>query len=104
MENFIGECKQSLDFASVSSENKIVNANHLQFHVLVYNIFNWFRCLVLPRNMCKNLIGIVRVRFKLLKITAKIIHTGRYVKFKLYSNCPYKKVFETFHNMWALGV
>ena len=38
MENFIEEGKQGFDFASVSSQSKIVNANHLQLHALVYNI------------------------------------------------------------------
>lgn len=103
MENFIGEGKQGFDFASVSSRNMTVNANRLQLHVLAYNIFNWFRRLALPKNMNKNLIDTVRL--KLLKIAAKVVHSGRYVKFKLCSNCPYKEaVFETFRNIWDLGM
>lgn len=43
MENFIGEGKEGFDFALVSSRSKTVNANRLQLHGLVYNIFNWFR-------------------------------------------------------------
>ena len=103
MENFIGEGKQGFDFASVSSRSRTVNANRLQLHALVYNIFNWFRRLVLPKQMNKNLVDTVRL--KLLKIATKVVHTGRYVKFKLCSSCPYKEeVLETFGNIWALAV
>lgn len=102
MENFIGEGKQGFDFASVSSKSKIVNANRLQLHALVYNIFNWFRRLVLPKHMNKSLIDTVRL--KLLKIATKVVHTGRYIKFKLCSSCPYKEeVFETYNNIWTLA-
>lgn len=102
MENFIGEGKQGFDFASVSSKSKIVNANRLQLHALVYNISNWFRRLVLPKHMNKSLIDTVRL--KLLKIATKVVHTGRYIKFKLCSSCPYKEeVFETFNNIWTLA-
>ncbi len=67
MENFIGEGKQGFDFASVSSRSRVVNANRLQLHALVYNIFNWFRRLVLPKQMSKNLIDTVRLKLLNLK-------------------------------------
>lgn len=103
MENFIGECKQGFDFAAVSSSNRTVNANRLQLHVLVYNIFNFFRRLVLPKQMTRNLIDTVRL--KLLKVAAKVVRTGRYVYFKLCSSCPYKaEVFQIFRNIWDLSV
>ena len=45
------------------------------------------------------------VRLKLLKVAVRVVHTGRYVKFKLCSSFPYKEeVFETFHNIWSLEV
>ena len=103
MENFIGECKDGFDFASVSSKNKVVNANRLQLHTLVYNIFNLFRRLVLPKQMSKHLIDTVRL--KLLKIATKVIHSGRYIKFNLCSSCSYKEeVFQIFDNIWQLKV
>ena len=103
MENFIGEGKDGFDFASVSSASMAVNANRLQLHALVYNIFNWFRRLALPKEMSKNLIDTVRL--KLLKVAAKVVHTGRYIKFKLCSSCPYKtEVFATFENIWNIAV
>lgn len=103
MEKFIGEGKQGFDFASVSSKSRTVNANRLQLHALAYNLFNWFRRLVLPEHMNKSLVDTVRL--KLLKIATKVVHTGRYVKFKLCSSCPYKEeVLETFANIWSLSV
>ena len=103
MENFIGEGKDGFDFASVSSKSKIVNANRLQLHALVYNIFNWFRRLALPKHMASHLIDTVRL--KLLKVAAKVVRSGRYTKFKLCSSCPYKaEVYETFENIWRLAV
>ena len=54
MENFIKESKSGFDFASVSSHTRMVNANRLQVHALAYNIFNWFRRLVLSANMRNN--------------------------------------------------
>ena len=88
MENFIKESKTGFDFASVSSHTRIVNANRLQLYALAYNIFNWFRRLVLSANMRKQRIDTVCL--KLLKIAAKVIRSARYITFKLCSSCPYK--------------
>ena len=101
MENFIKESKSGFDFASVSSYTRMVNANRLQVHALAYNIFNWFRRLVLSANMRKQRIDTIRL--KLLKIAAKAIHLARYITFKLCSSCPYKNEFyETLSNISKL--
>ncbi|MCQ2511757.1 MAG: IS1380 family transposase, partial [Lachnospiraceae bacterium] len=89
MENFIKESKSGFDFASVSSHKRIVNAGRLQVHALAYNIFNWFRRLVLSAKMRKQRIDTIRL--KLLKIAAKVIRSARYITFKLCSSCPYQK-------------
>ena len=103
MENFIKESKSGFDFASVSSHARIVNANRLQVHALAYNIFNWFRRLALSANMRKQRIDTVRL--KLLKIAAKVVHSARYITFKLCSSCPYKNEFyETLSNIGKLNV
>ena len=103
MENFIKESKSCFDFASVSSHTRMVNANRLQVHALAYNIFNWFRRLVLSANMRKQRIDTVRL--KLLKIAAKVVHSARYITFKLCSSCPYKNEFyETLSNIGKLNV
>lgn len=102
MENFIKEGKSGFNFSSVSSRSKVVNANRLQVHALAYNLFNWFRRLVLSSNMRKQQINTIRL--KLLKVAAKVVHTARYTIFKLCSSCPYKKEFyETISNIRKLS-
>ena len=61
MENFIKECKSGFDMSYVSSSSQIVNANRVQIHALTYNLFNWFRRLVLPEAMRKDRIDTVRL-------------------------------------------
>lgn len=101
MENFIKEGKDGFDFSAVSSSSKIVNANRLQLHGLAYNLFNWFRRIALAANMRK--LRIDTVRLKLLKIAARVVHSARYITFKLCSSCPYKKEFyETLRNIQSL--
>ena len=103
MENYIKECKNGFDFGAVSSSSKIVNENRLQIHALAYNIFNWFKRLVLPDKMRKQQINTIRV--KLIKIAAKVIHSARYKIFKLCSSCPYKNEFyETLQNIDKLNL
>ena len=101
MENFIKESKNGFDFASMSSSSKVVNVNRLQVHALTYNIFNWFKRLVLSSKMRKQQIDTIRL--KLLKIAAKVVHSARYITFKLCSSCPYKDEFyETLENIRRL--
>lgn len=91
MENFIKEGKNGFNFSSTSSQRKIVNSNRLQVCALAYNIFNWFRRLVLPKSMSKMLIDTIRM--KLIKIASRVTRSARYLIFKLCSSCPYKKEF-----------
>ncbi len=103
MENFIKEGKCGFDFAAVSSRSKVVNANRLRLHMLAYNLFNWFRRLVLPANMRKQQVDTIRL--KLIKIAARAVHSARYITFKLCSNCPYQKEFQkTLENIRHLHV
>ena len=98
MENFIKEAKGGFDFSAVSSRKKVVNANRLQVHVLAYNLFNWFRRLVLPARMKKQQVDTIRL--KLLKVAARVIRSAKYITFKLCSSCPYKEeFFETLTNI-----
>lgn len=101
MENFIKESKSGFDMDTMSSRSMLINSNRMQISVLVYNIFNWFRRLVLPQSMRK--FQIDTVRLKLLKIAAKMVHSARYITFKLCSSCPYKEAFiETLNNIRLL--
>lgn len=68
IENFIKEGKNGFGFAAVSSKAKVVNANRMRIHMLAYNLFNWFRRLVLPLNMRKQQVDTIRL--KLMKIAA----------------------------------
>ncbi len=101
MEDFIKEGKTEFDFGAVSSSSKVVNANRLQVHVLAYNLFNWFRRLVLPQNMRK--LRADTIRLKLLKVAVRAVRGARYIHFKLCSTCPYKDQFyETLANIGRL--
>ena len=101
MENFIKEGKNGFDFAAVSSHSKIVNDNRFQIHVMAYNIFNWFRRLVLPKAFQK--LTVDTIRLKLLKIAARLIRSAGYMIFKLCSSYPYKDAFyKTLENIGRL--
>lgn len=103
MENFIKEGKSGFDFAAVSSHSKVVNANRMRLHMLAYNLFNWFRRLVLPTNIRKQQVDTIRL--KLIKIAARAVCLARYITFKLCSSCPYKKEFyRTLENIQQLTV
>ena len=98
MENFIKECKSGFDMKYVSSSSQIVNANRVQIHALAYNLFNWFRRLVLPEAMRMD--RIETLRLKLLKIAARVVRSARYVFFKLCSHCPFQsEIYETLRNI-----
>lgn len=60
MENFIKECKLGFHMDSMSSHSMTVNANRLQISMLAYNLFQWFRRLVLPVTLRKLQIDTVR--------------------------------------------
>ena len=101
MENFIKESKNGFGFCSVSSSSKMVNANRLQIHALAYNLFNYFKRLVLPKGMRHLQADTVRIR--LLKVAARVIRSARYKFFKLCSSFPCQKEFvETLHNIQRL--
>jgi len=101
MENFIKECKSGFDMEYVSSSSQIVNANRVQIHALAYNLFNWFRRLVLPEPLRRDRVDTLRL--KLLKIAARIVRTARYICFKLCSSCPFQSEFyETLQNIRRL--
>ena len=102
MENFIKESKSGFHMDAMSSTNMIVNENKLQLSMLAYNLFNWFRRLVLPKAFQK--LRVDTIRLKLLKTAAKAVHSARYITFKLCSSCPYKEIFaKTLNNIQRLS-
>ena len=101
MENFIKESKLGFHMDTMSSHSMTVNSNKLQISALAYNLFNWFKRLVLPASMRK--LQIDTIRLKLIKIATRVIRSARYITFKLCSSCPYKKEFyEIFQNIRLL--
>ena len=103
MENFIKESKLGFHMDAMSSSSMMVNANKLQISVLAYNLFNWFRRLVLPVTMRK--LQIDTLRLKLIKIAARVVRSARYITFKLCSSCPYRTEFyEVMKNISQLQI
>ena len=103
MENFIKESKLGFHMDAMSSSGMMVNANKLQISVLTYNLFNWFRRLVLPVTMRK--LQIDTLRLKLIKIAVRVVRSARYITFKLCSSCPYRTEFyEVMKNITQLQV
>lgn len=103
MENYIKEGKNGFDFGAVSSSTMTINANRLALHILAYNLFNWFRRLVLPEAVRK--LRIDALRSMLLKIASRIVRSGRYLWFKLNSSCPFQQEFrQTLQNIQALRI
>ena len=98
MENFIKEGKSGFDFGAVSSATMEVNANRLALHMLAYNLFNWFRRMVLPEAMRK--LRVDAIRLKLLKVASRVVITGRYLYFRLCSSCPYQWAFQ--QTLWNI--
>ena len=54
---------------TMSSHSMTVNSNKLQISALEYNLFNWFKRLVLPASIRK--LQIDSIRLKLVKIGHK---------------------------------
>ncbi|WP_461207744.1 transposase [Clostridium sp. DL1XJH146] len=91
MENFTKGGKNGFAFCKMSSRKYLANANKLQEMVLAYNLNNLFRRLCFSKNIKEN--RIETIRMKIIKVAAKVIKTGRYLKFKLCSSYAYKKEF-----------
>lgn len=85
------KAKVEFDFAAVSSRSKVVNANRMRLHMLAYNLFNWFRRLVLPASMQEQQGDTIRL--KLIRLAARATHSARSITFKLCSKLSYKKEF-----------
>lgn len=102
MENYIKEFKNGFRFDRMSSNSFLTNQNKLQMQVITYNLFNWFRRLVLSKEFRK--LQIDTIRIKMFKVAAKVVKGAGYIKFKLCSYFQYKKEFmQTLDNIYALN-
>ncbi|MFM9327778.1 transposase [Paenibacillus mesotrionivorans] len=68
------------------------NEVKLQIAMLAYNFNNWFRHLCLTESL--KLSHMETIRTHLVKIAAKLVHSGRYWTWKLCSSCVYKEAFK----------
>ena len=85
----------------MSSKAMTVNAGRLQISMLAYNLINWFKRLVLPAHFRK--LQIDTLRLKLFKIAVRLTRTGRYLRFRFCSSCPYQlEFYETLANIQKL--
>lgn len=101
MENYIKESKNGFFFDSVSSSSMLANACRLMIHAIAYNLFIYFKRLVLPGQYKKMTISTIRL--KLFKVGAKVVHSSRYTYFKLSASCAYKDIiYQTLKNIMIL--
>ncbi|MBA3924077.1 MAG: IS1380 family transposase [Nostocaceae cyanobacterium] len=98
MENFIKEAKNGFACQKMSSTHFQANEVKLQISLLAYNFNNWFRRLCLPEKVQASRMETLRTN--LVKIAAKLVHSGRYWTWKLCSSCVYKNAFrQTLENI-----
>lgn len=93
MENLIKEGKEGFAFDRLSSTRFEANAAKLQIRVLANNLQAGFRLLCLPKSWRKKGLRMDTVRLRLIKISGKLVRSGRYLIFRLCSHCLYQKAF-----------
>ena len=77
----IGCTKNAIKWTRLSCRAFRDNAVRLQLFALAYNLANFLRSLVLPREVAQW--SLTTLREKLVKIGARIVRHGRYVVFQL---------------------
>ncbi len=80
-EQYIKEGKNAIKWSRLSCRKFRDNAVRLQLHALAYNLGNFMRTLALPKQV--EHWSLTTLREKLVKISAKAVHHGRYVTFQL---------------------
>jgi len=80
-EQWIKEGKNALRWTRLSCHAFRHNAVRLQLHALAYNLANFMRTLALPEAV--EHWSLTTLREMLVKISARIVHHGRYVVFQL---------------------
>ena len=91
MENYVKEAK--LDFAMDQLSHTSFVANSIKFCIkaLAYNLINFMKRLVLPKEQQRN--RMVSLRYLLIKVASKFTRSGRYKKISICSSYPYKSIF-----------
>lgn len=90
-EQWIKEGKYALNWTRLSCKNFVSNQVRLAFFVLAYNLGNFLRRLVLPREI-KHW-SLRTLLTKLIKIGAKVVRHSRYVTFQMAEVAVSRKIF-----------
>ncbi len=80
-EQWIKEGKNAIKWTRLSCRKFRNNEVRLQLHALAYNLANFMRTLALPKEV--EHWSLTTIREKLVKIGAKVVAHGRYVKFQI---------------------
>jgi len=80
-EQWIREGKGAIKWTRLSCRTFAANAVRLQLHVFAYNLGNFLRTLAMPK--AAEPWSLTSLREKLIKIGAKVVSHGRYVRFQL---------------------
>jgi len=80
-EQWIKEGKQAIRWTKLSCHDFLDNEVRLQLFALAYNLGNFLRSLVLPKKIAHW--SLTTLREKLIKIGAKVVSGGRYVRFQM---------------------
>ncbi len=91
MENYIKEAKNGFNFDQMNSHSYQVNEVKMMLSLLAYNLTNWLRTLTFPPE--KKNMQIETIRTRLIKVSSKLVKSGRSLYFKLSSSFVYQKFF-----------
>ncbi len=100
-EQWINKGKHALEWMGLSCHAFKDNVVRLALFVLAYNLANFLRPLVLPREMAQW--SLTTLRERLVKIGAKVVHHARHVVFQMAEVALSKQLFEQIlERIWAL--
>jgi hypothetical protein len=96
-EQYIKEGKNAIKWTRLSCGKFRNNEVRLQLHALSYNLANFMRTLVLPKEVAHW--SLTTLREKLVKIGAKVVRHGRYVTFQLAEVAVPRELFRKILNL-----
>jgi hypothetical protein len=93
MENFIKEAKLDFGMKSLSHTSFLANAAKLSIKALAYNLINFMKRLILPKEQRKS--RMLSLRSILIKVASRHSRSSRYTTIRITSSYPYKKLFHS---------
>lgn len=91
MENFIKEAKLDFGMKSLSHSSFLANAVKLSIKALAYNLINFMKRLILPKEHRKS--RMLSLRSILIKVASRYSCSSRYKKIRISCSYPYKNLF-----------